>query len=333
MALACAFFFVDAYIPLGVAGGVPYVAVILISLWSANRRSVVYIAIFCSILTITGYYISPEGGELWKVLANRFLALFAIWVTAILGLLIKRAELRIRRLNEDLRKHAAELEAANRELESFSYSVSHDLRTPLRAIDGFSRILLDEHSEKFDDEAKRLFDIVRTNTRKMDQLISDVLAFSRMGRKEMSTSKIDMGELANEVLGELKNEADKRNVEVDIKELPPTTGDRAMLHLVIANLLSNAIKFTVGINNARVEIGAEAEGSDNVYYVKDNGTGFDMAYSHKLFDVFQRLHGEEFEGTGIGLAIVQRIILKHGGRVWAEAKTGEGAIFYFTLPA
>jgi two-component system sensor kinase len=333
LVLAGVFFSIDISIPLGVAGGVPYVAVILASLWGADRNTVIYIALLCSLLTVVGYYISPEGGELWKVLANRFLALFAIWVTAVLGLALKRAEIKIRGLNEDLQRHAQELETANKELESFSYSVSHDLRTPLRAIDGFSRILVDEYSEELDDEAKRLLNIVRKNTRKMGQLIKDVLAFSRMGRKEVSISKVDMEQLVNEVFTGLKEAGHGRTVEVEIKALPKTTGDRAMLHMVIENLLGNAIKFAGTRKDARIEVGGSVEGTENVYYLKDNGVGFDMEYVHKLFGVFNRLHGEEFEGTGIGLAIVQRIIIKHGGRVWAEGKTNEGATFYFTLPA
>ena len=330
--LACAFFSVDIYIPLGVAGGVPYVAVILISLWSTNRRSVVYTALFCSALTIAGYYVSPQGGELWKVLANRFLALFAIWVTTVLGLLIKRAELRIQRLNKDLREHAAELEAANKELESFCYSVSHDLHTPLNAIDGFSRILAEEHGEELNDEARHLLNTVRRNTQNMRTLISDILTFSRTGKDDMSMTDINMKELVLEVFAGLKETAHGDTVELNIKELPPTTGDRAMIRQVIENLLGNAIKFTGTGKDAQVEIGGSIEKTENVYYVKDNGAGFDMDHVHKLFDLFSRLHGEEFEGTGVGLAIVERIITKHGGRVWAEGKTDEGAAFYFTLP-
>ena len=335
--LAGVFFLIDISVPLGVAGGVPYLAVILCSLRGVRRNSVIYIALLCSLLTVIGYYISPVGGELWKVLANRFLALFAIWVTVVLGLGLKRAEMSIRSLNEDLKRHAQELETANKELESFSYSVSHDLRTPLRAIDGFSRVLLEDYSEALDDEAKRLFYIVRKNTQKMGQLINDVLAFSRMGRKEMSMSQVDMEKLVNEVFTELKEAGHGHTVEVDIKALPKATGDRAMLRLVIENLLSNAIKFTekrkdARMEDARIEVGGSVEGTENVYYLKDNGVGFDMRYIEKLFGVFNRLHGEEFEGTGIGLAIVQRIIIKHGGRIWAEGKTDEGATFYFTLP-
>jgi two-component system sensor kinase len=332
LVLAGVFFSIDVSVPLGVAGGVPYIAVILVSLRGADRNFVICMAILCSFLTVMGFFISPEGGELWKVLANRFLALFAIWVTAVLGLGLKRAEMSIRSLNEDLLRHAGELEDANKELESFSYSVSHDLRTPLRAIDGFSRILMEEHGEKLDDEAKRLFKIVRDKTQKMGQLISDILAFSRMGRKEVSISKINMEKLVNEVLVELKEAAHGRTVEVEIKALPPATGDRAMIRMVVANLLGNAIKFTGTRKDAKVEFGGKVEGKESVYYVKDNGAGFEMEYAHKLFGVFQRLHGEEFEGTGIGLAIVGRIIKKHGGRVWAEGKPGEGATFYFTLP-
>jgi signal transduction histidine kinase len=233
----------------------------------------------------------------------------------------------------NLRQHAAQLEAANKELEAFSYSVSHDLRAPLRAIDGFSRILLEDYIENLDEEGKRVLSVIRNNTQKMGQLIDDLLLFSRLGRQEIRVSEMDMGKLAKAVSEELKLAVPERKLQFTINALIPAQGDQAMIRQVFVNLLSNAVKFTRPKENAMIEVGASNEGDENVYYVKDNGVGFDMQYVDKLFGVFQRLHSSaEFEGTGVGLAIFQRIIHRHGGRVWGEGKVGEGATFYFTLP-
>jgi signal transduction histidine kinase len=231
-------------------------------------------------------------------------------------------------------QYAAELETANRELEGFSYSVSHDLRAPLRAIDGFSRILLEDYRERLDDEGRRLLDVVRASTQKMAQLIDDILEFSRMGRRELVAAELDMEAVARSVLQELEPSWAGRDLRVELARLPPARGDGPLLHQVWANLLGNAVKFTRPKAGAAVELGGRVEARENVYYVKDNGVGFDMRYADKLFGVFQRLHGpQEFEGTGIGLAIVKRIVARHGGRVWAEGKVNEGATFYFALPA
>ena len=248
----------------------------------------------------------------------------------------KRAEEEIKVLNRELEQRVvmrtADLEASNKELETFSYSVSHDLRTPLRAIDGFSRILLDDYANKLDDEGKRLLNVVRDNTRRMGQLIDDILQFSRSSRLEMIFSEFDMEKLACEVVEELQPADGK--LQVEIGPIPPATGDRAMMRQVFVNLLSNAIKFSSRREIAIIKVGGSIQGNEAVYYVKDNGAGFDMKYADKLFGVFQRLHAVgDFEGTGIGLAIVKRIITRHGGRVWAEGKPNEGATIYFALPS
>ena len=189
---------------------------------------------------------------------------------------------------------------------------------------------LEQSEDKLDEEGKRLLNLVRDNTRKMNQLIDDILAFSRAGRLGMSMAEVNMDELAREVFEELRPAAAGRDLTVEIKPLPPARGDHAMLRQVWVNLLANAIKFTSHKPAAAVQVGSYAEGKENVYFVKDNGAGFDMQYAEKLFGVFQRLHGvEEFEGTGIGLAIVKRIITRHGGRVWAEGKVNEGATILF----
>ncbi len=245
----------------------------------------------------------------------------------------KQAEAEIHALNAELAERIEQLRAANADLESFSYSVSHDLRSPLAVIDGFSQVLLTEYGERLEEEGKRFLDIIRSNARQMGQLIEDLLAFSRTGRQPLSPAPVNMDELVKIVLGELQQTWEGRNVQLDIRSLPPARGDWALLRQVWTNLLSNAMKFTRHRPIARVEVGGESREGENIYYVKDNGAGFDMQYAGKLFGVFQRLHStEEFEGTGVGLAIVQRIVRRHGGRVWAEGKVDEGAVFYFSLP-
>jgi signal transduction histidine kinase len=226
------------------------------------------------------------------------------------------------------------LEEANRELEAFAYSVSHDLRAPLRVIDGFSLILLEDYADRLDDEGRRLLNIVRANTCRMDDLIGDILSFSRMSRHEMASAEVDMAGLVREVFAELRQAAPNRVLRLDLADLPPAHGDRALLRQVWTNLLANAIKFTQPRAEAVIRVGGEATPAETIYRVEDNGVGFDMQYAGKLFGVFQRLHAsEDFEGTGIGLAIVKRIVARHGGRVWAEGRPGEGATFCFSLPA
>ncbi len=239
----------------------------------------------------------------------------------------------IRSLNGDLERRAGELEAANKELEAFSYSVSHDLRAPLRAIDGFSRIVEEEYGRSLDDEGRRLLRVVRDSTHKMAQLIDDLLAFSRSARHPLQPSRIDMGALARSVFEELVPGAARAGCDFTVGALPDAMGDAAMMHQVWTNLLANAVKFTRPVSQPRIAIDGRVEGSEVVYTVSDNGVGFDMTYAGKLFGVFQRLHpAREFEGTGVGLALVQRIVHRHGGRVWADGAVGKGAAFSFALP-
>jgi PAS domain S-box-containing protein len=244
-----------------------------------------------------------------------------------------KTEQEIRDLNKRLKAQADNLAAANKELEAFNYTVSHDLRTPLRAIDGFTRILADEYASSLDAEAKRVCAVVTGETRRMGLLIDDLLAFSRAGRFKMNPLPLDMNEMASSAFEQVVAPETGRNIEFRIGQLPPVVGDPALIKQVWTNLLSNAVKFSSRKKRARIVIGGHQIDEETVFFVRDNGAGFSMKYSDKLFQVFQRLHGEsEFEGSGVGLAIVQRIISRHGGRTWAEGKTNQGATFFFSLP-
>ena len=256
--------------------------------------------------------------------------------------LVSRIAVQRRQADEDRRVKAQlehrvavrteQLEATNKELESFSYSVSHDLRTPLRAISGYTRMLEEDHGARLDEDAKRCLTVLRKEAGRMAELIDDLLAFSRLGREHLKATAIDMTALVQEVAAELRPAAVPAT-QIEVDSLPPASGDRATLRQVWVNLISNAIKFSGKCDQPRVRISGKKQQGETVYRIEDNGAGFDMRYYNKLFGVFQRLHGfEEFSGTGIGLAIVQRVVARHRGRVWAESEPGRGAIFYFSLP-
>ena len=234
-----------------------------------------------------------------------------------------------RRLHEELEDRVRQRTA---ELEAFSYSVSHDLRSPLRALDGFARILLEEYAPNLPPEGQEYVRDIRRNAQKMGQLVDDLLAFSRLGRQPLQRRRVAPAALVREVLEDLRPERDARRVEVVVGDLPTCHADPALLKQVWANLLGNALKYTRKHDPARVEVGCVEQDGERVFFVRDNGAGFDMRYAGKLFGVFQRLHkAADYDGTGVGLAIVQRVIHCHGGRVWAEAAVNRGATFYFTL--
>jgi signal transduction histidine kinase len=302
-------------------------AVALVALWRQKPHTVIdlwLMVVMCAWIFDIGlsavfnhgrFDVGFYSGRIYGLLA----ASFVLWL-----LLIENAVLYGR-----LATKTAELSAANKELDSFAYSVSHDLRAPLRAIDGFALMLDEDYARQLDDEGRRLIGVVRSSAQRMSQLIDDLLQFSRLGRKELANERVDMGQVAREVAAEIAPGS-----AIEIAQLPAARGDRPLLRQVWVNLIGNAVKYSGKTHNPRVEVGARTEGPMTVYWVRDNGAGFDMKFAAKLFGVFQRLHRpEEFPGTGVGLAIVQRVVTRHGGRIWAEAEPNKGACFYFTLPA
>lgn len=245
-----------------------------------------------------------------------------------------RREHEIRKLNEELGKRTTELEASNKELEAFAYSISHDLRAPLRHMAGFTELLKKNAASQLNDKNRRYVTMILESAKRMGNLIDDLLAFSRMSRTEANKTTVSLGQLVQEALGEIARETGGRNIVWKVGALPDLWADRSMLRVALVNLISNAVKFTRSRPQAEIEIACMDQGQDQaVLFIRDNGVGFDMKYVDKLFGVFQRLHAAEaFEGTGIGLATVQRIVHRHGGKIWAEALVDQGATFYFSLP-
>jgi light-regulated signal transduction histidine kinase (bacteriophytochrome) len=268
------------------------------------------------------------AGRIYGLLAASFVLIVLLLENSVLYARLFEA-------HESERRKTSELQAVNRELDAFSHSVAHDLRAPLRAVDGYALALEESHAGGLDAEGRRLLGVVRASSQLMGRLIDALLDFARLGRQPLRTRSVELDELVNQTIDELRSGLGGRTIDFVIGKLGTAVADPALLKQVLANLLGNAVKFTRDTNPAVVEVGRRKEaetGDANVYYVKDNGAGFDMRYSDKLFGVFQRLHrAEEYEGTGVGLSIVQRVINRHGGRVWADSRPGEGATFYFTL--
>lgn len=246
---------------------------------------------------------------------------------------VRRLRVEIVQLQQRVREHVLELEAANRELETFSYTVSHDLRAPLRAISGLSNILVESYAPQMPGEAQQLLQRIISSAERMGQLIEHLLRFARLSKQSLVKRRIDTKDMVNEVIEELRKDLSNQGVLMRVGELPDTLGDPVLLQQVFINLLSNAFKFTRHREHPAVVVDCELRDGERVWFVRDNGAGFDMQYASNLFKVFHRLHSsDEFEGTGVGLSLVHRIIQRHGGRVWAEGEVGKGATFYFTLP-
>jgi signal transduction histidine kinase len=275
-----------------------------------------------------GFY----AGRIYGLLAATFVLMVLLIESSMLYARLARAHAVERRERDRLQERSAELTAANQELESFSYSVSHDLRAPLRAMAGYAAIIEEDHGSQLDEEGRRLLGMVRERSRSMDALISDLLAFSRLGRQPITAVRVDMDTLVAAIVQELKSSEDGARTQFDVAPLPQAWGDRALLRQAWVNLLSNAVKFSRTCAGPKIEVGFTARGAQAIYWVKDNGVGFDMEYYDKLFATFQRLHStREFPGSGVGLAIVERIVTRHDGHVWAESKPGAGATFYFMV--
>ena len=277
-----------------------------------------------------GFY----AGRVYGLAAATFVLLVLLLENVVLHTRLAKAHAAERRERELVQQKTAELAAANRELEAFAYSVSHDLRAPLRAIDGYAKILEEDYGDKIDTEGRRKLAVLCTSTRNMGQLIDDLLSLSRLARQPLVMRRVAMDELVGETIEELQHAIEGRRVEFKVDgPLGDAQGDPVLVKQVLRNLVGNAVKFTRDRQPGVIEVGTRRErGGEKMYYVKDNGAGFDMQYATKLFGVFQRLHhADEYEGTGVGLAIVHRLVERHGGRIWADARPGEGATFFFTL--
>jgi len=279
---------------------------------------------------------SRDGREIpVDIMLNPMETSEGVWAFAVIRdiTLQKQSDAKIAELNDALRRQVDALAATNRELEAFSYSVSHDLRAPLRHIIGFVDLLNSRDLDALDEKSMHYLEVITQSAQRMGDLIDDLLSFSRMGRADMMRTRVDFGQLVQDIVKELSEDTKDREIQWEIASLPAVEGDAAMLRQVMVNLITNAIKFTRPRPVAKIEIGALDQPDETLLYVKDNGVGFDIKYASKLFSLFQRLHSaEEFEGTGVGLANVQRIILRHGGRVWAEGSLDGGATFWFSLP-
>ena len=327
-ALAAGIFIADSVTALEISFSVLYVLVVLFAARFCEATGVVLISGGCLALTALSYVITSHG-DVVEGTANTAISIGAIVLTAVLVLKDQTRET----LRQELAKRAAELEAANKELESFAYSVSHDLRAPLRHVAGYAELLQKHSASALDAKGQRYMQTIQDAASRMGKLIDDLLGFSRVGRAEAKNTFVSLKQLVEEAIAELTEETADRDIAWKIGALPTCYGDRAMLRLVLVNLVANAVKFTRTRSPAEIEIGWTDEGQNDVVFVRDNGVGFDMSYANKLFGVFQRLHlAEEFEGTGIGLATVQRIVHRHGGEIRAEGALDRGATFYFSLP-
>ncbi len=325
-------FIVDLLTPAGTGSWILYTIPIIIVIQSEKLISIFVILGFSGVLLLLGALLKPTGSPLLMSSQIRFLAYLSDLLFAFVAvkLVVTRNNLKTER--EQLKARTRELAQVNRELESFSYSVSHDLRAPIRSTGAFAAILLEDYAASLDDEGRAYLEKVISGIDKMNTLVDEILTLSKVGREQLKLGTVDLSAMAIKILDALRAENPERKVHVEIAENLNAIADGPLMEIVLTNLLGNAWKYTSKNESGFIAFGLEKQGEEKVFFVRDNGAGFDMDYAHKLFEPFQRLHSEgEFKGTGIGLAIVKRVIEKHGGRIWAEGKKGEGAVFYFTL--
>jgi signal transduction histidine kinase len=335
LALSFLILFIDIFLPRGYLEWILYIVPILIMYRIENALAYVILLSIIAILMIVGVIYSPDIGVRIAVsITNRIEGLLTFIVFSLLVYRLKKSQTEIRKFNTSLEERTQELAISYKELESFSYSVSHDLRSPLGSIRGFSGMLLEDYSKVLDDDAKDYLHRINVAAEKMNRLIDDLLRLSKITRQEMRIEQVHLSNLAESIVAELHQQDPSRAVQVKIQPDLVTYADPQLIRIALVNLLSNAWKYTSRTGSPIIEMGSRKENGRTVFFIHDNGAGFDMSLAPKLFKPFSRLHSEkEFSGTGIGLAIVHRIIKRHGGELWAEGKVNEGATFTFTLPS
>ena len=329
--LAGSIFVLDLMMPLGVVGGVPYVAVVLISLWLPGRWPPLALAMGCSGLTILGFFYSPPCGELWKAMANRWVAVGVIWVTSLLTVWRKQSEQALRESEERYRVQAEGLARSNLELEQFAYVASHDLQEPLRKIESFTQLLAQRYRDQMDAGADKFIDYIVDGTQRMRALITDLLRYSRVAKGQLSLVPTDLSSVIGRILVDLETAIREENGSVTYDPLPNVVAEPSLMVQLFQNLISNALKFH-GKKPPRVHVAAEQRRKQWVFSVKDNGIGIEPEYTEQVFDVFKRLHRRvEYPGTGMGLSICKKIVQQHGGKIWLESEVGKGTTVYFTI--